>query len=594
MHSFITYPVCVGAITAALTSMAATVNLTPGWNLLGNSSASYTSSCSSYDATAIDVTSGMGDASKINTVWKWNKTTNRWAFYAPSMSAADLASYAQSAGYDVLTRICSKDGYWINAKAATALSSSGSAEASLVPGDLVQGWNLVASADGKTPSMLINGLVGELNIRGKTVDALWGYNSANQKWFFYAPSLDYKGGTFLSDYIAQKGYDPFASVLAATDGFWVNVGSSGYVPSVLFSNADDLENNTRKDSFTVQNEVRGVNINLKMCSQSLTNEWLNSIGVRLMMGGKMIASESQSYPSESVWGTPIPCFDHILLFPGVWLKPNDILEIETHVSSGTYKNILSDEIISVGDGVNNKIEVCSAYDKIAINGGFYQNNVWGSINPVKQCGFSRTDGGFGWLVELSNDPNRIYPNFPSLVCGWKPWETSSTTTLLPVALSDIKTPLIVAYKLVSHSTGVSKLTIDGWVTTSVVPSPQKITFEVMVELNANNGMVPDGEKIASVTIDGESFDLFKGSRSDDTSDANWTIYTFRKQNVAPNQGSVNFGNMLAWLVKNDYINDPQAVLSSIEFGDEVLSGRLVSILKEYSVKLGDQYVCQLP
>ena len=90
------YLLCILLIPAL--SSAATFNLVQGWNLLGNSSAS-----------SVDVTTTLGDASKIATVWKWNKAASKWAFYAPSMASADLTTYAANKGYDVLSSIASKE-----------------------------------------------------------------------------------------------------------------------------------------------------------------------------------------------------------------------------------------------------------------------------------------------------------------------------------------------------------------------------------------------------------------------------------------------------------------------------------------------------
>ena len=87
------------------------LNLTPGWNMLGNSSAAQ-----------IDVGTTFGDPSKITTVWAWNRAGGKWAFYAPSMTPSALATYAQSKGYDVLTSVASKQGFWVNASSAAALT----------------------------------------------------------------------------------------------------------------------------------------------------------------------------------------------------------------------------------------------------------------------------------------------------------------------------------------------------------------------------------------------------------------------------------------------------------------------------------------
>ena len=193
----------------------ATLNLATGWNLLGNGSAA-----------TIDVASVFGDAAKITTVWKWNKTTSKWAFYAPSMSPSALTTYAQGKDYEVLTSLVPKDGFWVNATTAIALTAPVANGVTLIESDLQQGWNLVGSANNKTPSQLNQSLSSSLNAAGKTIVTAWAWDASKTKWAFYAPLLEAQGGTALADYITSKDYLPFSTVLSATDGFWLNIGAT--------------------------------------------------------------------------------------------------------------------------------------------------------------------------------------------------------------------------------------------------------------------------------------------------------------------------------------------------------------------------------
>lgn len=190
-------------------------NLVPGWNLLGNSSAS-----------AIDVATVFGDPAKFSTVWKWDRGASKWAFYAPSLAPSALTTYAQGKGYDVLTSIDPKEGFWVNASSAVALSGPGAGAVTLLESDLQQGWNLMASADGKTPSQLNQALSSSLNAAGKAIATTWAWDASKAAWKFFAPTLEAQGGTVLADYIASKGYLPFSSALSAAEGFWLNIAST--------------------------------------------------------------------------------------------------------------------------------------------------------------------------------------------------------------------------------------------------------------------------------------------------------------------------------------------------------------------------------
>lgn len=82
-----------------------------GWSLEGNNT-----------GVSIDPSVMFGDptiAPLIKTVWTWDNERSIWNFYAPSMSAADLASYTFVKGYDVLSEIKPGEGYWVNVSTCT-------------------------------------------------------------------------------------------------------------------------------------------------------------------------------------------------------------------------------------------------------------------------------------------------------------------------------------------------------------------------------------------------------------------------------------------------------------------------------------------
>lgn len=102
--------VSLSVAMASLAASAQTIPLVKGWNLVGNSG-----------TTAINVSSAFGSVSGVTTVWTWNATTNKWAFYTPALSSTELATYAAGKGYDILSSIGSSTGFWVNASAALNL-----------------------------------------------------------------------------------------------------------------------------------------------------------------------------------------------------------------------------------------------------------------------------------------------------------------------------------------------------------------------------------------------------------------------------------------------------------------------------------------
>ncbi len=195
-----------------------TLTLQPGWNLQGNP----------LDQ-SLQVAALYGDAAFVLSVWKWDAAAGTWQYYTPTMTAVDLAAYATSKGYGVLSEIKGGEGYWVNMQKTLALPTQTGTPFSLTADDLIVGWNLVTTADDISPA--------DLNLKLSTTPpgldtgipnnftTLWTWDNTTSKWYFYSPSLDAQGGTVMSDYITSKGFLDFAQnnkTLGKGIGFWVN------------------------------------------------------------------------------------------------------------------------------------------------------------------------------------------------------------------------------------------------------------------------------------------------------------------------------------------------------------------------------------
>jgi filamentous hemagglutinin family protein len=216
-----------GTITSAgndnvfTTTQSLTVDLHPGWNLIGHSSGA-----------ALDVATELGAAGTIKSVWKWVPASGKWAYYAPGMGATELATYTADHGYDVLTSIDGGEGFWVHAEAAGSVNLPVEAGIAVLP-TLVSGWNLVAPGFENSP--------GEFNLTQKWITevtqavsesvpqdftSLWAWDSAKMNWYFYSPSLEAQGGTALADYISANGLLDFQTagkVLSPWMGVWVQM-----------------------------------------------------------------------------------------------------------------------------------------------------------------------------------------------------------------------------------------------------------------------------------------------------------------------------------------------------------------------------------
>ena len=193
-----------------------TLNLTSGWNLVGNS----------LDST-IDVKAAYGDANKFTTVWRWDAFKAMWDFYTPTLADGG-AAYAASKGYDFLTTINPGDGYWLNVPVPISLAQTG-VGFSLARSDLLPGWNTVATADNVGPQDFNRALSGAVDGFPINITTLWAWDAAKSNWLFYAPSLDANGT--LASYNLSRGYESFGPLTTPTLGnglgIWLNVPFQG-------------------------------------------------------------------------------------------------------------------------------------------------------------------------------------------------------------------------------------------------------------------------------------------------------------------------------------------------------------------------------
>ncbi len=205
-----------GGGTGTGTGTGGSVPVVAGWNLLGNS-----------NSAAMDVATVLGNASNVTSVWKWIPASGKWAFYAPSMDAATLATYAAGKGYDVLSSVAGGEGFWVNAKNAftITLPSGTAVTSSSFAATLPLSWSLIAIGDNKTPRAFNNALSQTPPAAGvlasSILTSLWAWDSSKSAWYFYAPALDNNGT--LASYSAGKGYlDVGTNTIQPGVGFWVN------------------------------------------------------------------------------------------------------------------------------------------------------------------------------------------------------------------------------------------------------------------------------------------------------------------------------------------------------------------------------------
>ncbi len=232
----------LSAVVSFADPVSETTSLVKGWNLVGNALQTPQSMLERFGSGDAPL---IGVSDKIISVWKWLPARSQWAFYAPSMTAQALATYAASKGYALLDSIQPGEGFWVNASAALSLPTRTDVPSPTVPVTLPVGWSLLGvGGEAVTPAAFDKALsTGALSgnslcyptecwrVSGglaamPSIKTLWTWDAPGGKWRFFAPSLALQSGTALSDYAIGKGYLPYdlaeLMYLHMGEGFWVN------------------------------------------------------------------------------------------------------------------------------------------------------------------------------------------------------------------------------------------------------------------------------------------------------------------------------------------------------------------------------------
>jgi hypothetical protein len=196
------------------------------------------------------------------------------------------------------------------------------------------------------------------------------------------------------------------------------------------------------------------------------------------------------------------------------------------------------------------------------------NNCWGkgNIQDFSQCIYIKeldNEYSFGFNWYWPNGINNEVKAYPEILFGFKPFDNKSTTTKLPVKISDGKKIIASFSSVTTTFTGIGNTAFDIWITSSPTPTQKDIKREIMI-WTKNYGQMPGGSKIASVNIDNVNFDFYKA-------DWNWTYLAFViKDNI--DYKTINIHKFVEYLVNNGYMTNSE-YLASVEFGNEVVQGQ---------------------
>lgn len=222
---------------------------------------------------------------------------------------------------------------------------------------------------------------------------------------------------------------------------------------------------------------------------------------------------------------------------------------------------------------------CTPGGILDAEGYWLHNNQWGrDMGAGEQCVWtSGADGnGIAWGTRWSwSGSASAVKSYGSAVLGWH-WGVRRGGSLLPVRLSAIRAvPTAVRYEI--GDDGAKRVAHTLWIHKGANPGPaDDPADEVAIWTYRSGGSLPSGNRQATVTLAGASWDLYRGG-------AGWNVYTFvRASNTA--SVTLDLADFLHELTSRGWLADSKQ-LTGIEHGVEVLEGRSRFDVRSYSVSV---------
>ena len=181
------------------------------------------------------------------------------------------------------------------------------------------------------------------------------------------------------------------------------------------------------------------------------------------------------------------------------------------------------------------VTICEKYGSTTIQGGRYivQNNVWGA--STAQC-INVTSTGFAITTANHNNPTNGAPaSYPSVYFGCH-YGNCSAGSGLPLQAS---APSFTSYRtsvgMTFNSSSTYNASYDVWFDPTPRTTGQNTGAELMIWLNRQGSIQPIGSRVATVSLNGATWDVWFGNigwnvisyvRTAASTSANFTIDSF--------------------------------------------------------------------
>ena len=242
------------------------------------------------------------------------------------------------------------------------------------------------------------------------------------------------------------------------------------------------------------------------------------------------------------------------------------------------KNILLLSLVFSFAKAQDTLFQCSPWEEYSFGPYLLQNNTWGQgdITDFSQCIFTTSDSIFGWNWNWPNIGNNVKA-YPEIIFGKKPWSSSSTNNLLPIALGRVEN-FEVEFDIQTEANGNYNSAFEFWITEDSLSNENGITTEVMI-WTSNSFLQPAGNQISIVYVDGYFYKMYRADFD------NWVYYAFVSE-IDQYNGTLKIHDFINYMVSTGYLN-PNEFLGSFEFGNEIVHGNGQTIINQYSISLNE-------
>jgi xyloglucan-specific endo-beta-1,4-glucanase len=245
------------------------------------------------------------------------------------------------------------------------------------------------------------------------------------------------------------------------------------------------------------------------------------------------------------------------------------------------------ETAAAADTVDAADRRCEAFAEIPMGRYWINNNLWGQdAGSGTQCVEDLSQDGetIGWRTDWdwTGEPYQV-KSYASAVLGWH-WGWKAQDTGLPVRLAE-DTPVPSAWDYEVATDGTAAVNYDLWLHETADPDwEDDPSDEVMIWLSAHGGAGPIGDRVDTVRVAGQSWDLHRGEILDDAGRHMWWVHSF-----VHTEGTTSFEADLAdftgALVERGDLREEQ-YLSSVQAGVEVFRGTGELTTRAYRTTVG--------